>query len=137
MGCIWAISNTKIYKRGVKQRYIYKYLYSRCWDFRAQCRCVSTAANGSEHDASLCRGSPSHPHPHGGPNRNEFVFGGDPHGDSPPPPPGPVRPAASGGGVGFLPSRAASTNVPTAFVLRGRHRSGAPAPTHRRRPPAS
>jgi len=70
-------------------------------------------------NARLYRGSPCRPRPRGGPTRNEFVFG-----DSLPPPPGPARPAASGGGVGFHPSRAASTNVPAAFVLRGRRRRG-------------
>lgn len=110
-----------------RKKKIYKYLYSRCWDFLSQCRCVSTAANGSEQRVATAgadgREPPSYPYSHGGPNRNEFVFGGDPHGDSPPPS-RPIRPAASGGGVGFHPSRAASTNVPTAFVLRGRRRRG-------------
>lgn len=121
--------------------YIYKYLYSRRWDFRAQCRCVSSAANGSEKRVATAGAdgleSPSRPRTHGGPNRNEFVFGGDPtHWDSPPPPaPGPVRRAAEASGS--TPPRRVD-QCANGFCFTWASSSGAPAPTHRRRrPPAS
>lgn len=55
--------------------------------------------------------------------------------DSPFPPATHQVPRTGGRRLRYLPSHAAPTNVPAAFVLRGRRRRGAPAPTRDRRRP--